>query len=665
MAFNKDEFLRLRREEMSRAVISEGDSRTDALEDLRFVKGGKDQWDDDAQKARQGRPMLTINKCPKFIRQVTGDQRQNRPAIKVRPVDSNADPEIAKILEGHIKNIEYNSQAPYAYDNAFKQAVAGGHPGWWRVTTDYADDDTFDQDILIDPIHNQFTVYADPDTIADVYRGNLRWAFVVETMSNAAFKEQYPKEDGGEWESGSGEGFEGWYQDNSTRVAEYFWREQDKAKTIYQVEGGEVHEAEKVKMFVRTLGDGSKAIVSPDGTSIIPITRERKVNGWKVKWCKITGGDIIEGPKDWAGRYIPLVPVFGDTWNIEGKTIYKSLIRDAKDPQRMYNYMTSQNVEMTALAPKVPFKVTPKQIEGYEAQWNSINNTALPYILYNPDPLVQGAPQREQGVAANSGYVQLALQATDDMKDTTGIYDASLGQRSNEQSGRAIMARQREGDISTFEFIDNLTRAIQYTGKILVDLIPRIYDAERTIRVLGADDTPQQVAINKTVVDETGEEVIINDITMGKYDVYVTVGPSFTTQRMENVEALNGILAAAPTVAPVILPRWAKYMDWPDAQEFADELREFLAPQPQGPQTPPISASVAIDLAALRPDVADALIAKVLESGQIKANFKEQATPATDIQGMLGGMEQPQQIEQPMPPMGAPGGMMPQEGEIY
>lgn len=628
------------------AMEAFNEERSKAIEDLEFAYGGDDkQWDDSAKDARKGRPMLTINKLPKFIRQVTGDQRQNRPSCKVRPVDSQADPEIAKILEGHIRNIEYNSNAAFSYDNGFKQAVAGGYPGWWRIDTEYAEDDTFDQDIFINPVHNQFTVYPDPETLPDVYRGKLAWCFVTETISEDAFKERYPKEDGAtEWEQGEGEAEEGWYMDGEYRIAEY-WERKPVTKTLYLLENGNTVEASTVKQFL-VEQDGVKYLHAPE-TGLPPekIIRERKAEGYKIVWYLVCGNKILEGPKDVAGKYIRIVPVFGDTWVIEGKTHFKSLIRDAKDSQRMYNYMISQNVEMTALAPKVPWVLTPKQIQGHESLWNSIHNTPRPYALYNPDPAAQGKPSREPGVQTNTAYIQLGMQATDDLKETTGIFDASLGQKSNEQSGKAILARQREGDIGTFEFIDNLTRAIQYTGKILVDLIPKIYDTERTIRILGVDDTPQQVQINREIIGEDGKKVIINDITMGKYDVVCTAGPSYNTQRMEAADGMQSALQTAPNAAPVILPRWFKMMDWPESKEISDELTKLLTPpEPQGPVAPPISASVSIDLASLRPDVADAVIAKVIESGEIKANFKEKADKFTNIQGQLG-MAQSQGIQ--------------------
>lgn len=642
----KDKLLATMIQRFKTAADADAGERKESIEDQKFALGGDNQWDPEAKAARVGRPMLTVNKLPKFIRQVTGDQRQNRPSIKVSPVDSQADPEIAKILQGHIKNIEYVSNAAMAYDIAFKQSVSGGYPGFWRIATEYSDDDTFDQDIVILPVHNQYTVYCDPATILDVYNGKLDWGFITETMSEEEFKARWPGKLSQEWGQGLGEEREGWFLDNQVRVAEYFYRE-PRSKTLYQLETGEVVDGDKMEMFIR--GEGrDKVLLLPDGSGAIRIMRERSVDYYDIKWVKVTGNEILEGPSDWAGKYIPIIPVFGDTWVIEGQTYYKSLIRDAKDPAKVYNYCVSQNMEMTALAPKVPYKVTPKQIQGHEGQWNVANTSSRPYLVYNPDPSAPGSPQREQPVQPQSAWVQMALQATDDMKDTTGIYDASLGQRSNEQSGRAILARQREGDIGTFEFIDNLTRAIQFTGKVLVDLIPKIYDTERTLRVLGHDDAPQHVEINKEIQGPNGERVLVNDLTVGKYDTSVSAGPSYTTMRAENADALQSMIQAAPNLAQILIPRWVKMMDWPDAQEVADEIAQFMQPQ-EDPNMKIEIEKMRAEIEKLRADsILSIAKAEATEAGTQLEQYK---LFLDTVMTKMESMQQPQPMPQPVQPM--------------
>lgn len=578
-----DDFLPELRQRFKSAVSESGENAAAAVSDLKFQLGGDNQWDEAALQARKGRPTLTVNKLPKFIRQVTGDQRQNRPGIQCRPVDDKADPAIARIIEGHIRNIQYNSFASLAYDNAFKHAVAGGYPGWWRVKTEYAGEDSFEQDITIDGVKNQFCVYPDPETLHEVYRGKLAWCFVTETMSEQKFKRRFPGRDlPDNWNQlGQGEEYEGWYLDGKITVAEYFYKETIK-KTLYRLADGSTIDGNKIRPEDLIVGpDGGKALVIQGQP--IPITKEREVQAQQVKWCLVTGSRILEGPHDWMGSYIPLVPVFGDTWTVEGKTCYKSLIRDSIDSQKAYNYTVSQNMEMAALQPKVPYKVTPAQIKGHEPQWNNLNNLPMPYVLYNPDAQAPGAPQREQGASVNSAFVQLGIQATEDLKDTMGIYDAGLGKQSNERSGVAIFARKQESDVGMYEFIDNYGRAHIFTGMILVDLIPKIYDTQRTIRTIGSDDTVQMAEINKTIQNQDGSQRLINDITVGKYDVFITVGPSYTTQRMQAAESMTKLIQTAPALMDRIGHLVVKSMDWPGAEKIAELLDPANQPKQENP----------------------------------------------------------------------------------
>lgn len=189
-----------------------------------------------------------------------------------------------------------------------------------------------------------------------------------------------------------------------------------------------------------------------------------------------------------------------------------------------------------------------------------------------------------------------------------GLYDASLGARSNETSGRAIMARQREGDVSTFHFIDNLSRAIRHGGRILIDLIPKVYSGERIVRVLGYDGTPQNVRLGAgqgdtasgateagagqdqaTPIDPaTGQAMPVPpnmrfdgvyDLAVGKYDLVVEAGPSFSTRRQEAAEQMTEFVRAFPQAAPVLGDLMAKNMDWPGADEIAARLKRLLPPQ--------------------------------------------------------------------------------------
>lgn len=555
-----DEILKEARERFQAASDAEEHNRVEMLEDLRFANG--EQWPETILQSRkeEGRPTLTINKIPQFLKQVLNDQRQNRPQIKVRPVDDSADIKTAKVLNGLTKNIEEQSSADIAYDTAFESA-AGIGIGYFRILTEYSDDDGFDQDIRIKRITNPFTVYCDPDS-REPDGSDAKYYFVTEKLKRKVFAKQYPKATSFE-ESGVGESLENWYDEDAVRVAEY-WRVVPYRKTIALLSDGTAIELDvDPKLITETTG--------------LEIVRTRDVTCHKVEQYLITGREILE-KKEWAGKYIPIVPVLGDELYIEGKRYLRGLIRFAKDPQRMYNYWRSATVERAALTTKAPYIGPSAAFRGHEDKWAQANTRAFSYLEYEGNT----PPQRTPPADVPAGMVQETLTAADDIKAVTGIYDASLGARSNETSGKAILARQKEGDVSTFNYVDNLARAIRHAGRIIIDLIPRIYDTERVVRVLNPQGETDMVPVNQEYLDpETGKFTKF-DLAMGKYDVAVDVGPSYTTQRQEAAESMMEMIRVSPESMGIIGDLMAKSMDWPNSEEIAERFKRAMPPQITG-----------------------------------------------------------------------------------
>ena len=327
----------------------------------------------------------------------------------------------------------------------------------------------------------------------------------------------------------------------------------------------------------------------------ITVVGERPSRTMKVTQRIITGAEVLE-TNDWAGKYIPIVPVYGDELNIEGKRHFISLIRDAKDAQQMFNYWRTASTELVALAPKTPY-IGPRGAFATDAdKWATANVVSHPYIEYDGGV----PPQRQPFAGPPAGALQEALNASDDMKSIMGIYDAALGARSNETSGRAILARQRESDVSTFNFVDNLSRAIRHAGRILVDLIPKVYSGERVIRVIGEDESNEMVPINQPLPpeyiqkmqqkaqDQAREVVQIYDLANGKYDVTVQAGPSYTTKRQESAEQMMNFLQAFPQAAPMVGDLIAKNLDWPGADDIAKRLKSMLPPHLQEGDNPQV-----------------------------------------------------------------------------
>lgn len=557
------------------AQDAESENRILALEDIRFARMGE-QWDDKIRtdRERSGRPCLTINKLQPVIRQVVNDARQNRPATKVHPCDSNADPDTADILSGLIRNIEASSDADVAYDTAVENAVSGGF-GYWRINTDYSlnavDEDglreagaaAFDQDIFIRRIANPFSVYGDPYSQA-ADSSDWMQAHVIEVLKKDQFKLKYPGAtesdfDGHKWGSVRSP----WKDGDDVQVAEYWKREKVVKRALLiqlpdlpEMPGDQIIMFEDDKELKNVLAAGAQVLGPP-----------RPIQTFKVTQHIVNGVEELE-KNDWAGAYIPIVPVYGDEVNIEGKRHFRSLIRDAKDAQRMFNYWRTTATEVVALAPRAPF-IGPKGFaKGFERKWSTANSQSHAYLEY------EGGipPQREAPVGVPVGMMQEAANASDDIKAITGIYDASLGARSNETSGRAIAMRQREGDVSTFHFIDNLTRAIRHSGRILVDLVPKVYSTQRIVRILGEDGRPDSVEIN----GEALEGVRIHDVRTGRYDVTVNAGPSFTTRREEASVQMMELIRSFPDAAPVIGDLVARNLDWPGADEIAKRLEKML-----------------------------------------------------------------------------------------
>jgi len=572
------------------AIGAYSDSREDELDDLRFMAGSPDnqwQWPADVLQTRgavQGqtinaRPCLTINKLPQHVRMVTNEQRQNRPSGKVIPADDNADVQVAAIYDGMVRHIEYMSDADVAYDTACENQVTYGE-GYIRILTEYCDENSFDQDLRIGRVRNSFSVYMDP-MAQDPTGADAEFCFITEDLTKEEYEREYPNAApiSSMLASGVGDQYlSQWLDENTVRIAEYFYY---------------THKKETLNLYPgnNSFFEGTPEDKDMKRMGVKPI-RSRQVDRRKVMWMKTNGFEVLQ-EQEWAGKWIPVVRVIGNEFEVEGQIYISGLVRNAKDAQRMYNYWTSQEAEMLALAPKAPFIGYGGQFEGYEMQWKTANTTNWPYLEVNPD-VTDGAgavlplPQRAAPPLPQTGLIQAKMGASEDIKSTTGQYDASLGVGGNERSGRAILAREKQGDTGTYHYVDNLARAIRHITRQLVDMIPKIYDTERIARIVGIDGEVDMVKINpeqpepvKEIRDmETG--ILIEKVYnpgVGKYDVVVTTGPSYMTKRQESMDAMSQILQGNPQLWSVAGDLFVKNMDWPGAQELAARLAKTIDPK--------------------------------------------------------------------------------------
>lgn len=583
--------ISIARKRLNMAIEATNENRIYQVQDLKFLAGSPDnkyQWPEGIVRMRESdpngpRPVLTINKLPQHALQVTNEQRQNRPSIKIIPVDDGGDQEVADVLTGIVRHIEYMSDAEVAYATAGESQVAIGE-GYLRVLTDYVDETSFDQDIQICGIKNAFCVYMDPVGLQKDATGRFcEWAFVVEDLTDDDFSRQFPDAQPVNWDLvGTGDEWKAWFPDSHTvRIAEYFCFKYEKKTLCLWPDG-----STSIK------GENAEFDAMVEASGIVPV-KERETTVRKLMWQKMSGLEVLE-ERELPGKYLPVIRMIGNEWFIDGKMVTAGLIRNAKDAQRMFNYWKSTECETLALAPKAPFVGPAEAFEGFEDDWQYANIKNFSFLKYNQfteSGQQIERPQRQTPPMPPVGIVNAALGASDDIKSATGQYDPSLGNNPQAKSGVALAREQRKTDIGTFHYIDNQGRAVKQLGRVLVDIIPKYYDTKRIARIVGEDgetdhvmvDPDAQQAIHKER-DEMGIEQVVINPSIGKYDVIVGVGPSFTSKRQEASQMMSEVLQGNPELMGVIGDLYFKMLDVPGSEEIAERLKKMLPPNLADPE---------------------------------------------------------------------------------
>jgi len=556
-------------------VEEDKDNRDEALFDTKFVWEKGAQWPDRALDRREidEQPCLEMNQLPQFIKQVVNDQRQNPAGIRITPASGDASEETAELLQGMTRYIEYDSQAQQAYDSAFEQAVTGGR-GYWRVLSEYLPGNTFDQKLIIKRIPDFLSVvmshYNEPDT------SDKDWCFVTESVPLDAFKERWPDADPSSWDEGD-EYQQKWNKidDKEVLTADYYRRVIKKRRMVALSDGVMAYEDEltpELKAGMKTRG--------------VTIVRTRECDDYSVEWFKIAGGRQILEENQWPGTIIPVVPCIGDELVVEGKVLYQGLIRRARDPQMMYNYASSATAERIALAPKAPYIMAEGQDESHELEWKNANKSAQSALFYKPttyEGQLVPPPQRASPIQAESGLIELMNSSKADLRSTIGIYDPSLGQRSNEISGKAIMAREKQGDTATYHFVGNRDRAVALTGRIIVELIPKYYDSQRIVSILNEKDEVETTPINVPGAEGDAlsgalNAIKMNDVSKGQYAVTISTGPAYASKVAESAETTMSLVQSFPQIMQVAGDLIVKAQQIPGAEEIADRLKAMLPP---------------------------------------------------------------------------------------
>jgi hypothetical protein len=584
-------FLQTARKRFQMAAEAERSIRQEALADLKFYAG--EQWPLQVRTDREltNRPCLTINRLPQFAKQIINAQRTARPSIQVNPVGDGADVDTAQIIQGLMRHIEINSDAEVAYDTAFEHAVIHGF-GYFRLTTDYADADSGpDQEIKIERVLNPFAVYYDP-TAQQPDRSDAQFCFVVEDIPFEQYKAIY----GDSVVAGLadfrsvGDSERDWFTNGGVRVAEYFWIE--------------TKEVRKVK-----LSDG-RIMNEEDATEYDEVAQRWLATKRTVRWCRMNAREVLEPntgePATWPGRYIPIISVLGDELIVDGKKKLIGMVRHARDAQRMFNFAHSGVAELIALAPKSPYLVAEGQIEGHEEQWRQMNNRNTPFLTWKPisagGQLVP-APIRNQAEPPIQGLNQLLMQSDQNLKSTTGIYDPGLGEKTADQSGKAIGLLQGQGEVANANYMDNLKRSMAHAGRAILDLIPHVYDVPRITRIVDPDQSHRMVQINQPFLEQGVLKLF--DVTTGRYDVTISVGPNYQSKRQEFVQSVLALVQAVPQVMQYVMDLLVSNMDWPGAKEIAERLKKMLPPPLQDPddpnqQQPPIPPQAQAQMAQMQ-----------------------------------------------------------------
>jgi hypothetical protein len=610
-------------------------NRQEALDDLKF--GAGDQWPVELQNSRnlESRPIIVVNKVDNYCRQVSNQQRQQRPRIKVHATNTHEDMVDAQTISGIIRHIEVNSNADHSYDNAFEYAVRMGW-GYMRVRTDYISEDSFDQEIYIDPVDNPFTVYFDPNSVLPDGSDADR-CLITTMMRKDEFRKLYPDaEDGGTsfTQRGTGDSQSEWITKEDIRLAEYYYTVKEKAK-LYLLSDGTATFADDKDFFTRLAAYG------------IEVVDTRESYKKTIKYCKLTAVEVLE-ERDWAGKYIPIVPVYGRHIVIGDKRKKFGMIRYAKDPQRMYNFWQTSITEGVALAPKAKWLLAEGQDEGHENDWANANIKSFAVLRYKQtdiDGRPALPPTRLQPEPPQAGIMAAAMGVDNDIKAIMGVFDPAQLSQGN-ISGKALNGQQQQVDLTNFDYYDNLTRSIAHVGKICLDLIPKIYDTERVMRIIGDDGKPELLTLNQR--DSVGR--VLNDISVGQYDVVMETGPGYNSKRQEAVDNMLPLLSAAPDLMQVAGDLVFRNMDWPGADIIADRLAA-ANPMAQIDDKSKIPPQVQMQLAMSQKQIQELTQAvqardMMLQSRMDVEQFKQQAETQRTMMKEQGRIDEAQIREQ-------------------
>src|SRR6185312_2212955 len=552
-----EDFLEDMREQYASDIEFDRVNREQALDDKKFAAG--EQWDPIVLQQRKGLPCLVINNIPQFTAQLVGDWRESRKAIKVVPANDE-DVDIASVRGDIIRTIELQSRAPRIYDSAFESLVQCGD-GAFRVSVEYARDDVFDQDIFIRPIEDALSVVWDRYSVDPTGRDAKR-VFLNDRIPKKEYNQKWPDKTPDAldmtWMT-SQLNLGGWQDTDSYRVTEY-WRLIERKRLMCLFGNGKVFEVNATNQdeLIQTYGAPVKV---------------RTALCTYAQMHLVTGFAILSGPFEYRLSRLPIIRMSGRVTNIGGRRVRYGLVRFMKDAVRLKNFWRSVAAEQLGYAPKAKWIAPESAVEGREDAFRKAHLSRDPLLIYNDG--AEAPPQLIPPPPVEASLLNEAATNTQAMKDVTGIHDASLGIRSNETSGRAIQARQREGDVASLTFYDNGDAAIIEAGDVANQLIPQVIDGTRTMLLIGEDESQKFIRVNDPMDPNSV------DLSVGQFHVSLSTGTSYATRRVEAAQSMMDAIQVWPQLMSVAGDLVVKAQDWPGADKISERLEQTMAQSQQ------------------------------------------------------------------------------------
>lgn len=610
----------------------ERECRKLAVNDMRFtnVVGAQSENSFDS---RSDTYKGEINRVAGLVDQVTGGNRENRSGIKYIPTGDSADNDTANIKTGLARNIENLSDANTIYDQGFDESVTGGFGGW-RVLTEF-EDEGFDQVIKLAGIRSAASSLFFDVNAVEYNKKDAKHAFLVTGIHPDLFESEYPDATITDFptELYADEHANGWFSTDVTKIAEYWWKCPCKKKIALLSDGRVIDK------------DEEKDVLDEIAALGITIERERVVESHKVFMAKMNGAEFLNEPKEFPSKYIPLVPEYGRIAHIEDETHIRGLVRFARDAQMIYNYETSNQVQVGAEAMDDPIWATANQVKGYESNFENYKTDRPPIMLYNSDPDSPGAPQRTGAPSVQQGAMMRVKQAEMDIYATTNMYPPSLGLNAGLESGVALRQQDEKGDRGSYVFVDNHMKSIKYTGEIIEDMISRVYDTERMVSILNIDGSVEMAKINEfqrdeigtpILDDQTGKEVIVNDMS-AKFATVVDVSKAYSTQKEESLDQLIAMIGADETFRAISTDLLAKNSSIVESDELHQRARKLMIKQGTIEPTPEEAQELGLDQPT-QPDPAQVALVDNLnmdtekKKGEITLNDAKESQAIADAQ---------------------------------